>query len=294
MTQNPLNAHDLIDTVRERVSSQDPLVLLDAAVSVAALAGGAADAMVDHFVGVARAAGQSWTAIGERLGVSKQAARQRFSARLSEVSSVNGDRLPLVPRLVTCLEAAHAAAEADGSVPGSQHLLLGLLQVGVAANTLDKLGVTRERVRDANARLFETTVEGEPRTVGDGEADAALTRARQLAVERGNPEVRTEHLLFVLAGDPGSSARRVLNDLGVRFADIKKELECMIGSPPRRRRRRHPQPKACSVSCSFCGKGKDQQGVRLIAGPAVWICNDCVALCNDILHTEAGQGPRAV
>jgi ATP-dependent Clp protease ATP-binding subunit ClpA len=293
VTDDPLNAHDLIERVRERAGSQDPLVLLEAAVGVAALAGGAADVMVDHFVGAARAAGQSWTAIGERLGVSKQAARQRFSARLGEVSGVNGDGLPVVPRLVTCLEAAQAAAEADGSVPGSQHLLLGLLQVGVAANTLDRLGVTREGVRDANARLFDTTAE-EPRMVGDGEADAALARARQFAVERGSPEVRTEHLLFVLAGDPGSSARRVLNDLGVRFADIKKELECMIGSPPRRRRRRHPQPQACSDTCSFCGKGKDEQGVRLIAGPAVWICSECVALCDDILRTEAGQGPRAV
>lgn len=290
MTDGPPNAHDLIAAVRERAGGEDPLALLDAAVVVAALAGGAADVMVDHFVGAARAAGQSWTAIGERLGVSKQAARQRFAGRLHGQTATNRDGLPLVPRLVTCLEAAHAAAEADASTPGTQHLLLGLLQVGVAANTLDTLGVTRERVRDASARLFDAAGEGELRTVGDGEADAALARARQFAVERGNCEVRTEHLLFVLAGDPGSSARRVLNDLGVRFADIKKELESLIGRPPRRRGRSHPQPRACS----FCVKAEDQHSLRLIAGPNVWICNECVALCNDILHTEAGQRPGTV
>jgi len=37
--------------------------------------------------------------------------------------------------------------------------------------------------------------------------------------------------------------------------------------------------------CSFCGK--NQHEVRkLIAGPAVFICNDCVDLCNDIIRDE--------
>jgi ATP-dependent Clp protease ATP-binding subunit ClpX len=36
------------------------------------------------------------------------------------------------------------------------------------------------------------------------------------------------------------------------------------------------------VNCSFCGK-TDRQVARLIAGPGVFICNECVALCEDIL-----------
>ena len=37
--------------------------------------------------------------------------------------------------------------------------------------------------------------------------------------------------------------------------------------------------------CSFCGK--DQKMVeRLVAGPNVYICNECIALCNDILSEE--------
>ncbi len=43
--------------------------------------------------------------------------------------------------------------------------------------------------------------------------------------------------------------------------------------------------------CSFCGK--NQQEVRkLIAGPSVFICNECVELCNDIIReqmTETGE-----
>lgn len=37
--------------------------------------------------------------------------------------------------------------------------------------------------------------------------------------------------------------------------------------------------------CSFCGKAASD-GVRLIAGPAVFICNECVGLCNEILDEE--------
>jgi ATP-dependent Clp protease ATP-binding subunit ClpX len=44
--------------------------------------------------------------------------------------------------------------------------------------------------------------------------------------------------------------------------------------------------------CSFCGK--KQGDVRLIAGPGVYICNLCVALCNEILAHEAQTaGPGA-
>jgi ATP-dependent Clp protease ATP-binding subunit ClpX len=43
--------------------------------------------------------------------------------------------------------------------------------------------------------------------------------------------------------------------------------------------------------CSFCGK--KQGDVRLIAGPAVFICNECVALCNEILAHDLPPDPPA-
>jgi ATP-dependent Clp protease ATP-binding subunit ClpX len=40
-----------------------------------------------------------------------------------------------------------------------------------------------------------------------------------------------------------------------------------------------------TLYCSFCGKS--QQEVRkLIAGPTVFICDECVELCKDIIHEE--------
>lgn len=42
------------------------------------------------------------------------------------------------------------------------------------------------------------------------------------------------------------------------------------------------------VCCSFCGKGQDQVR-RLIAGNGVFICDECIGLCADIIDRELGQ-----
>ena len=37
--------------------------------------------------------------------------------------------------------------------------------------------------------------------------------------------------------------------------------------------------------CSFCGKSQHEVR-KLIAGPSVFICDECVDLCNDIIREE--------
>ncbi|TJZ69766.1 ATP-dependent Clp protease ATP-binding subunit ClpX [Chitiniphilus eburneus] len=44
--------------------------------------------------------------------------------------------------------------------------------------------------------------------------------------------------------------------------------------------------------CSFCGKSQHEV-TKLIAGPQVFICNECIELCNDIIKDEAAQTPTA-
>ncbi len=39
------------------------------------------------------------------------------------------------------------------------------------------------------------------------------------------------------------------------------------------------------LNCSFCGKNQEDV-TKLIAGPSVYICDECVALCNDIIEEE--------
>jgi hypothetical protein len=42
------------------------------------------------------------------------------------------------------------------------------------------------------------------------------------------------------------------------------------------------------VKCSFCGKSQ-KQVKKLIAGPGVYICDECIDLCNDIIEEELSE-----
>jgi ATP-dependent Clp protease ATP-binding subunit ClpX len=47
-----------------------------------------------------------------------------------------------------------------------------------------------------------------------------------------------------------------------------------------------------NLSCSFCGKSQ-REVKKLIAGPTVYICDECIELCNDIIAEEYGQEETA-
>jgi hypothetical protein len=48
-----------------------------------------------------------------------------------------------------------------------------------------------------------------------------------------------------------------------------------------------------SIHCSFCAKDKAAVE-KLIAGPGLYICDECVAVCNDILSEPAPGAPTPV
>ena len=51
------------------------------------------------------------------------------------------------------------------------------------------------------------------------------------------------------------------------------------------RKRANPSEPSHLRHCSFCNKS--QRDVRkLIAGPHVYICDECVDICNDVVHRE--------
>jgi ATP-dependent Clp protease ATP-binding subunit ClpA len=271
----------LIDDVARRAAGS-PLDQIEAALAVSDELQSGADDLVGHIVTQARQAGCSWTEIGERLGVSKQAARQRFT----RPAAWQGE-LPDRPRLLACREAAWREASAEGAAEvGTHHQLVGLFEEGAAAAIMEQIGLRRDVVRRAAHELFPAS--GEPGAPGaepppeSAEARDALAGAVSLARRAGRGHVGTEHLLGALVLDPGSRARRVLIRLNASIPAIKRELECYIS--PSRRRRRHG--KSRDRACSFCGKTEDA-GVQIVAGPGVWICAECVTLASEIL-----AGPR--
>jgi len=51
---------------------------------------------------------------------------------------------------------------------------------------------------------------------------------------------------------------------------------------------KHGDDRGGSLVCSFCGKSQDEVR-KLIAGPTVYICDECIDLCNDIIAEECDQ-----
>jgi hypothetical protein len=288
----------LVAAVGKRAASS-PLEKLGTALAISMELESSADELVGYFVAEARRAGCSWTEVGQQIGVSKQAARQRFANerftpdrftpdrsapdRLTQERITRAD-LVEQPRLVACREAARReAAEQGADEVGTHHQLAGLFEEGTAAAILERLGIRADAVRHAVREMFPAG--GKPAGVPppeSQEATEALAGAAAMARRAGHDYVGTEHLLAVLALDPGSRARRILIRLDASIPAIKKELECYI-SPRGHRRRRG---KKIEQHCSFCGKSPGS-GVELVAGPGVWICGPCIDLAREIVAERA-------
>jgi ATP-dependent Clp protease ATP-binding subunit ClpX len=51
-----------------------------------------------------------------------------------------------------------------------------------------------------------------------------------------------------------------------------------------KRRPSSPHP----IRCSFCGRGQDEV-TKLVSGPSVYICSECIRQCNEILKEDLGR-----
>jgi hypothetical protein len=213
----------LTEDVVARAQSDDPLQRLSAAVLTAEDVRDRADELLDRFVTAARAAGRSWTEIGAVLGVTKQAAQQRFVAVPGAKDFAAGARalLPVADR--------HARGFRHRYV-GTEHLLLALLDdPGLAGAALARAGVTAEPVR---RRIREIA--------GEGHADEAgllgVTPRTKRVLEASGREARRlghrcaapEHVLLALGGEHGGLAVRILRELDVTDERLRAELAGLL------------------------------------------------------------------
>ena len=132
---------ELVTQVRRRSPDGTPLDQLAEAAELAAYVDELADHLVGHFVDQARRSGASWTAIGQSMGVTKQAVQKRF---------VGGE--PSLERFtnrakVVVLKAQNIARERGEPEVTSLHLVLGLLAEweGLAGQAIEAAGVSREQ-----------------------------------------------------------------------------------------------------------------------------------------------------
>src|SRR5687767_15863292 len=125
MTTPPIKLDDLIAGIKK--VHTEPLEQLADAVLAGEHLGELADHLIGHFVDQARRSGASWTDIGRSLGVTKQAAQKRFSAkpvRLDPSAGFSQYTDPARTVVVTAQQEAKAAGNEHISIA---HLLLGLV-----------------------------------------------------------------------------------------------------------------------------------------------------------------------
>ncbi len=200
---------------------------LGAAVAVADELRELGDLVVDRYVRAARADQRSWSQIGEVLGVTKQAAQQRFVAQpmqtapwpgLSEAAS------GVVGRAVDEARLRHHR------YLGTEHLLLALASDdGLAGSALQRLGVSPEGVTEQIQRI-----------IGPGHSADSAT----LGVTP-----RTKRVL--------EAARKEARRLGHRCADAEQlllEVSEMEGAAEQMLREAGPSPATCAHNSRRCSR----------------------------------------
>jgi hypothetical protein len=227
MTELPVRLDDLINYVKSRHPDGDTLDHLTEAVLLGEHLDELADHLIGHFVDQARRAGASWTAIGQRMGVSKQAAQKRFvpsrSALFDLLSDGVFDRFTERAKLAL-LDARDEAQRAGHRHIGSEHLLLGLLDgpQGVAAKAIEAAGVRLDTVRQAVEGRLDPPEPAGAEGAGQPSFTAGAKKVRDMTVREalrlGHNYIGTEHILLGLLSLEDEPGARVLAELGVTKA----------------------------------------------------------------------------
>jgi Clp amino terminal domain, pathogenicity island component len=222
----PVRLDDLLDLVRTGHPDGDPLAQLSDAVVLADGLGELADHLVGHFVDQARRAGASWTDIGGALGVTKQAAQQRFVARAVVDADAFTDgrfsRFTVRAREAVVRAATHAAEAGSGSVE-PEHVLLGLLDDpgSLATKALEVAGASADRLRQRLAVAPAATASGGEHLPFTAGSKLLLERTLRESLRLGHNYVGTEHVLLALLDDEGA-AGAALRDVGVQRSVVEQ------------------------------------------------------------------------
>ncbi len=169
------------------------------------------------------------------------------------------DRFTQRARRVLSLAHREAAMEHSSQI-GTEHLLLGLLQVpgSTAGKVLQELDITADRVRELNAAIpadkdFPPLETENPSEVLSEKVQDVLRRAIEKAAEANDNFISTEHLLFGLIETPNCRAVRILEKMGIthdRVIDqMRRSLESGASSSEKEQQA-PPPPEMSRVGAS--------------------------------------------
>lgn len=229
----PVRLGDLISTIGSVHS--DPLLQLTDAMLAAEDLGEIADHLVGHFVDQARRSGASWAEIGRSMGVSKQAAQQRFVTKAADVMMTDPDagfsRFTVRARNVV-MAAQDEARSASNDHVSPAHLLLGLLREpeALAAKALFAAGLSEATLRGAATATLPAPAPSVPDPIPyDAEARKVLELTFREALRLGHNYIGTEHLLLALLEH--ESGNGPLSILGVTKAPTEAHLVAALTHP---------------------------------------------------------------
>jgi hypothetical protein len=210
MTPLNVNLRDLIKQLDKDLTGADPLAKVTEAQQRAATLAGVGDQLIDHFVSQARAGGTSWSQLGDALGVSKQAAQQRWVPPIFQ-------RFTDRARQVVVLAQERSRELRHGYID-TEHLLLGVLgeAEGLGARVVVEIAGSREAAeRAVIAALTPGTTRSRGHIPMTGPGKSVLEQASGAAAELGHKFVGTEHILLGLLRVPDGKAAELLAELGV-------------------------------------------------------------------------------
>ena len=233
--QGPVELKDLIQAVQDKTMSCTQLERIDVAVKYGEILKSLGDDLIGHFVEEARKAGASWSQIGERLGVSKQAAHQRhiqrglklFGKRRRSSGEPFFVRFSQEARDVVA-RAQDEARSLKHNYLGLEHLLLALATKagGEAERLLRDVGVTSAGVR-AQVKLMV----GEGRETPNGRIPFTPRSKRALQEARGaaaSGMIETGHMLFGILEVPDGMGVEILNALGVSRDELRRRTQAAL------------------------------------------------------------------
>ncbi len=231
MADFPIPLDNLITYVKHLHADGDALDNLSDAVLVSTRLDEQADSLIGHFVDQARRSGASWSQIGASMGVTKQAAQQRFVPRATEQDD-SAEKLfsRFTQRARNALGAAARIAAGVGTDRiGGAHIAVGLLSEpeGLAARILHTLGVGDDEL----AAMFELAPVASQRLGADGldqlrysdDGKAVLRGTMKAVLRLGHNYVGTEHLLLGVLYAEGKEAG-LLAARGVQAGPVEAAL----------------------------------------------------------------------
>jgi hypothetical protein len=221
----------LIDSIKK--ARTEPLDQLADAMVVGEHLGEVADHLIGHFVDQARRSGASWTEIGTRMGVTKQAAQKKYVPKAGETAlDPNAGFAKFTPRARTVVVAAQGEArKAANAETGVPHLVLGLLAEpeGVAGHAIRAQDVTLDAVRAA-ATAATPAPYGEVGEMIPFTADAKkvleLTFREALRLEHSY--VGTEHILLALLEYEDGAG--ILHEAGIEKEPTEQTITSILES----------------------------------------------------------------